>query len=154
MLLHRNVAPGDEAYFASWVRSWDLMPNVKGLLLNFHMANNWTVGAGIILVILLCAIATRKTPWWLAFTAAMLGSILVVPHVFGYDFTALLPGFILCVTCSTSKITRALATWLCTPLPYAGNMGGTPWPALLPMSALLLLAGLAYEAFTLVRRRG
>ncbi len=153
LLLHRNVAPADEPFFATWTSSWTLMPNMKGLLLNLHLANGWTVGAGIALVILLSAIATRKTPWWLGFTAAMLGSILVVPHVFGYDFAAILPCLILCVTCSTSNITRALATWLCTPLPYAGNIAGAPWPALLPLSTLLLLASLAHEALTSARRQ-
>jgi len=46
------------------------------------------------------------------------------------------------------------AMWLCTPLPYGANMAGAPWPALLPVSALILLVGLADEAIRLDHRHG
>ncbi len=146
LFLHRNTG--------NWLDSAaDAMPNMQAILLNFHLFHLWTLGAGIGVVVMLCGIAAWKSPWWMAWTAALLGSILIIPHVFGYDFTLVLPGLLLCVKESTSKLTRMTAVWLCTPLPYGANMADTPWPAVLPLSALLLLAGLAHEALTSGRRR-
>lgn len=122
-----------------------LMPDINGLLRNFGVASTLAV---IVLsgVMVACALAAGwRAPWWRGLAAAIAGSILIVPHVFGYDLTVLLLGLMLAIRYSKSKFTRGMAVWLCAPLVHIVNLLNAPWAALLPVSLVLLVAALGRE---------
>lgn len=122
-----------------------LMPDINGLLMNFRVAS---VPVVIVLsaVTVACTLAAGwRAPWWRGMSAAVAGSILIVPHVFGYDLTVLLLGLLLAIRFSKSKFTRGVAVWLCAPLVHIANLLNAPWAALLPLSLAMFLFALGRE---------
>lgn len=125
----------------------ELMINVHSLALNFG-ADNWIARALLIaVVIVLVAIACWRTPLWRWIAAASTGSLLVPPHVYGYDAGLLLAPIWFIIFVSTDKWIRIAATLACTPIPYLMTLAGMPWAATTPMVLLSLLAILALRNF-------
>ena len=120
----------------------ELMINVHGLALNFGMDNPVVRGLLVGFVILLVAGACWRAPLWQWFAAASAGSLLIPPHVYGYDASLLLLSIWLAIFMSTDKWTRIAATLICTPIPFLMNLAGTPWAAATPVALLLFLVSL------------
>jgi hypothetical protein len=121
----------------------ELMINVHSMAINFG-ADNWIArGLLVAAVIVLVALACRRTPLWRWVAAASTGSLLVPPHVYGYDAGLLLASIWLAIFVATDKRTRIAATLICTPIPYLMTLAGTPWAATTPVALLLFLAILA-----------
>lgn len=78
--------------------------------------------------------------------AGIAGSMLIVPHVFGYDLTVLLLGLLLAIKSSESKLTRAVAFWLCAPPCHIASLFGAPWAACLPFSLAVFVFALGRES--------
>jgi hypothetical protein len=95
-----------------------LMPNLNGLLMNFGLLSTPALVALCGLTVARVAAASWQAPWWRGMAAGIAGSILIVPHVFEYDLTVLLLGLLLAIRSSKSKLTRAIAVWLCLPFAY------------------------------------
>jgi hypothetical protein len=76
--------------------------------------------------------------------AASAGSLLVVPHVYGYDAGLLLVGLWLAMFESRDKGVRIAATVLLTPLPLFLGLAGAPWAAATPLALLAFLSSLAF----------
>jgi hypothetical protein len=123
-----------------------LMPNLNGLLTNFKLASTPAVITLSGVTVACVAIAAWRAPWWRCMAAGIAGSMLIVPHVFGYDLTVLLLGLLLAVKSSESKLTRAVAFWLCAPLCHTGNLFGAPWAACLPVSLVVFVFALGRES--------
>jgi hypothetical protein len=105
------------------------------------------------LVVLLTAAACWRAPLWRMVAAASAGSLLAVPHVYGYDAGLLLIGLWLVVfesgRCEPGKnqagrCSRITATILLTPLPLLLGLAGSPWAAATPLALLAFLASLAW----------
>jgi hypothetical protein len=96
-------------------------------------------------VIVLMALAVRDAPLWRFFAGWTVASLLLAPHVFGYDAALLLLPLWLAIFCSKSSLVRFSATFLTTPIPFAGSLMGSPWAMIPSLSLLLLLASLAIE---------
>lgn len=79
----------------------ELMIDVHGLALNFGMSNLVVRGLLVGVVILLVAAACWKAPLWKWIAAASTGSLLVAPHVYGYDAGLLLVSIWLAIFMST-----------------------------------------------------
>ncbi len=124
----------------------ELMIDVHGMALNFGMSNLVVRGILVGLVILLVAAACWKAPLWKWMAAASTGSLLVAPHVYGYDAGLLLVSIWLAIFMSTDKWTRIAATLICTPIPFLLNLAGTPWAAATPVALLLFLVGLSRKS--------
>jgi Glycosyltransferase family 87 len=122
----------------------ELMINVGSLALN--------VGAGNIAVralltagaVLLTAAACWRAPLWRAVAAASAGSLLVAPHVYGYDAGLLLAGLWLAMFESRERAPRITATVLLTPIPFLLDLAGSPWAAAAPLALLAFLISLAW----------
>ena len=74
--------------------------------------------------------------------AVCAGSLLVPPHVYGYDAGLLLLSIWLAIFMSARKWTRIAALLICTPIPFLMNLAGTPWSAATPVTLLFFLLSL------------
>jgi hypothetical protein len=124
----------------------ELMINVHGLAINFSMDHLVWRGLLVGVVILLVAAACWRAPLWQWIAAASAGSLLVPPHVYGYDASLLLLSIWLAIFMSPGKWSRLAATLICTPIPFLMNLAGTPWAAATPIAVLLFLASLTRKS--------
>ena len=122
----------------------ELMINVRGLALNLGIDNAAVTGVLTAGVVALTAAACWRAPLWRCVAAASAGSLLAVPHVYGYDAGLLLIPLLLVVFESGLRWPRIAATALLTPLPMLLGLAGAPWPAATPLALLVLLASLAF----------
>jgi alpha-1,2-mannosyltransferase len=120
----------------------ELMIDVHGMALNFGLDNLVFRGLLVAAVILLVAAACWRAPLWQWIAAASAGSLLVPPHVYGYDAGLLLLSIWLAIFMSARKYTRLAALLICTPIPFLMNLAGTPWAAATPVALLLFLLSL------------
>jgi hypothetical protein len=95
--------------------------------------------------VILTVAACWRAPLWRAVAAASAGSLLVAPHVYGYDAGLLLAGLWLAVFESGgARGPRIAATVLLTPIPFLLGLGGSPWAAATPLALLAFLTSLAF----------
>jgi hypothetical protein len=120
----------------------ELMINVHGLALNFGTDNIVIRGLLVLIVVVLVSAACWRAPLWRWIAAASAGSLLVPPHVYGYDAGLLLLSVWLAIFISTDKFTRLAATLLCTPIPFLMTLAERPWAAATPLALLLFLVTL------------
>ena len=120
----------------------ELMIDVHGMALNFGLDSLVFRGLLVGAVILLVAAACWRAPLWQWIAAASAGSLLVPPHVYGYDAGLLLLSIWLAIFMSAVKLTRIAALLICTPIPFLMNLAGTPWAAATPVALLLFLLSL------------
>jgi hypothetical protein len=123
----------------------ELMINVHGLALNFGTDNIVIRGFLVLMVVALVSGACWRAPLWRWIAAASAGSLLVPPHVYGYDAALLLLALWLAIFISTAKFTRLAATLLCTPIPFLMTLAERPWAAATPLALLLFLVALNYR---------
>lgn len=127
----------------------ELMINVRGLALNLGVDSSAFTGLLTAAVVVLTVAACWRAPLWRCVAAASAGSLLAVPHVYGYDAGLLLIGLWLVMFESTtfenrSKWPRLAAMVLLTPLPFLLSLAGSPWAAATPLALLALLGSLAF----------
>ena len=122
----------------------ELMINVRGLALNLGIDNAVVTGFLTVAVVVLTAAACWRAPLWRCLAAASAGSLLAVPHVYGYDAGLLLVALWLAMFESGRKGPRIAATVLLTPLPLLLGLAGAPWAAATPLALLGFLASLAF----------
>jgi hypothetical protein len=120
----------------------DLMINVHGLALNLGWDSLLIRGVLVLIVVALVSAACWRAPLWRWIAAASAGSLLIPPHVYGYDAALLLPSLWFAIFISTDKFTGLAATLLCTPIPFLMNLAPHPWPAATPLVLLLFLVAL------------
>jgi hypothetical protein len=90
-------------------------------------------------------LAIRNAPLWRFFAGWTAASLLVAPHVFGYDAALLLLPLWLAIFYSKNSLVRFSAVFLVTPIPFAGSLMGSPWAMIPSLSLLVLLSSLAIE---------
>lgn len=130
----------------------ELMINARSIAFNFGMAGglNNLVATGVLIAtaVILTVAACWRAPLWRSIAAVSAGSLLVAPHVYGYDAGLLLPGLWLAMfesgTQSGSQGPRILAAVLLTPVPMLLSLAGSPWAAATPLALLAFLASLAW----------
>jgi hypothetical protein len=122
----------------------ELMIDVRGLALNLGIGSLFTTGLLIAAAVILTAAACWGAPLWRAVAAASAGSLLVAPHVYGYDAGLLLAGLWLAIFESGARGPRVTATILLTPVPMLLSLAGSPWAAATPLALLAFLASLAW----------
>jgi hypothetical protein len=120
----------------------ELMIDVQGLALNLRMDHLVVRALLVAAVVLLVAAACWRAPLWQWMAAVCAGSLLVPPHVYGYDAGLLLLSIWLAIFMSARKWTRIAALLICTPIPFLMNLAGTPWAAATPVALLLFLLSL------------
>jgi hypothetical protein len=122
----------------------ELMINVRSIALNLFADNIAVSGLLTALAVFLTVAACWGAPLWRAVAAASAGSLLVAPHVYGYDAGLLLVGLWLAMFESNTRGPRIMATVLITPIPMLLALAGSPWSAAAPLALLAFLASLAW----------
>lgn len=121
----------------------ELMANIQGLAADAH-EGFWFRVTLTVIVVALTAASCWKAPLWRWTSAACAGSLLVAPHVYGYDATLMLVPLVACVLeKDVPKIVKICATALLAPLVFFSTLAGAPWAAATPVVLLLFLASLA-----------
>jgi hypothetical protein len=126
----------------------ELMINLRALALNLAGIDNIAVtGLLTAAAVSLTIAACWRAPLWRLVAAASAGSLLVVPHVYGYDAGLLLAGLWLALFESGrepgARSARVTATILFTPLPLMLGLAGSPWSAAEPLALTAFLVSLA-----------
>ena len=93
---------------------------------SFGVENLGLTIVGVVLVLALVMVAVGSAPLWRWMAAALAGSLLIVPHVYGYDGGLMLPFLLLTVFKSKDTYSRIIATTFLTPLPFFPLMIGSP----------------------------
>lgn len=132
----------------------ELMINVQSLALNFGVDSLWTRLALVWVVIALVTAACWRAPLWRWIAAASAGSLLVPPHVYGYDAAVLLLALWLTIFLGVRAPARLAATLLVTPLPFLMTLASRPYAAATPLALLLFLVALNYRAQSEPAARG
>ena len=122
----------------------ELMINVRGLALNLRIDSISVTGLLTVAAGVLTIAACWRAPLWRAVAAASAGSLLVAPHVYGYDAGLLLAGLWLAMFEGHSRGPRITAAILLTPVPMLLGLAGSPWAAATPLALLAFLASLAW----------
>jgi len=123
----------------------ELMINVRSLALNLGMDNLMVTGMLTAVVAILTVAACWRAPLWRVVAAASAGSLLVAPHVYGYDAALLLAGLWLAMfEPGGTRGARITATVLLTPVPLLLGLAGSPWAAATPLALLAFLISLAW----------
>ena len=93
---------------------------------------------------LIFVFAVYRAPVWKMFAVTAVASLLVAPHVYGYDATLLLLPFLLTIFYSQLAGAKIAATLLCTPLPFGFALAGKPYAIVSSASLVIFLVLLAW----------
>lgn len=125
--------------------SKELMISIQGLTTNLGIESPVAVAALAAAIVALFVFAVYNAPLWKMFAVTAVASLLVAPHVYGYDATLLLLPFLLTIFHSRLTAARIAATLLCTPLPFGFALAGKPYAVVSSASLLIFLALLAID---------
>jgi len=151
------AGPGGIAKYIALLRMTDLrhlspspelMVNVRGLALNLSIDSIAVTGMLTAVAVMLTVAACWRAPLWRAVAAASAGSLLVAPHVYGYDAGLLLVGLWLAMFEGGMRWPRITAAVLLTPIPMLLGLAGSPWAAATPLALLAFLVSLAWMRTT------
>ena len=128
----------------------ELMINARSIALYFRVDNTAVTALLTAAAVILTVAACWRAPLWRAVAAASAGSLLVAPHVYGYDAGLLLAGLWFAIFESSehpgSKGPRITATALFTPIPMLLNLAGSPLAAATALALFAFLASLAWTS--------
>jgi Glycosyltransferase family 87 len=123
----------------------EMMSNIHAIPANFHVTST---AVSIVLAIGVVAItlaAAWGAPLWRWFAAATAGSLLMVPHVYGYDAAMLLAPALLAIFGARTRFTRYAAMALALPCVFWLPAAGRPWAMGPALAILVFLISLAAE---------
>jgi len=124
----------------------EFMISVQGLGANLGITSMAGYAGAAAAIVVLFLIGLQQAPLWRVYAVTTAASLLLVPHVYGYDAAMLLPGVWLAMFRAELRGTRIPVLWLCTPFPFVFALVGKPWAAASSLSVLAMLAALAEEA--------
>ena len=107
--------------------SRELMINVEALTLNLGENSGYLRLLLVLSILGLAILISLRAPFRSAVIAATTASVLVSPHVYGYDAALLFPAFCLVLFETRTRLPKLLAVFLCSPIPYLANLAGFPW---------------------------
>lgn len=103
----------------------ELMISYQGFFANLNINSKWAVAAFILIVIAVLAASLRDR--LALFILTPVASLLIAPHVYGYDAALLMVPLLLTIFETTNKAARIAATLLATPLPFGMALADKPW---------------------------
>jgi len=131
----------------------EFMISLQGLAANLGITSVLAYAAALTAIVALFLATVWRAPLWRMYAACTAASLLLAPHVYGYDAAMLLLGLWLAMFHAGLSPTRVVALWLFTPLPFSLTLAGKPWAAVSSLSLLAMLGALAGEAGLLRRTR-
>lgn len=111
-----------------------LMISYQGFLANLGIESAWASAVMIGAVVVVFVMAIRSAP---LFVLAPLASLIIVPHVYGYDAAVLLAPILWTIFESENKAARIAAALLATPIPFGFALADKPW-AIVSSASLLV----------------
>ncbi len=123
----------------------ELMISLQGFAANLGIESVWAIGAMTLVVVAVFVLAVPGAPLWRMFAITSVASLLIVPHVHGYDATLLLWPFLLTIFESRQPASKIAATLLCTPLAFGFALAGKPYAIVASASLLIYFLLLARE---------
>jgi glycosyl transferase family 87 len=103
----------------------ELMISYQGFFANLGVESRWPVALFIGVVIAILLIAARHRPT--LFILTPVASLLIAPHVYGYDAALLMVPLLVTIFETTNKAARIAATLLSTPVPFGMALADKPW---------------------------
>ena len=126
----------------------ELMINLNGLMANVRLESALVLALLVVLVIGVVILGVRGAPLWRWLSIAVVSSLLITHHVYGYDAGIVLLPVWLAMFLSKSLFSRIAALILAAPLVFFAGLAGTPWSILPSLSLLAFLFALAIENYT------
>ncbi len=123
----------------------EFMISVQGLAANLGIEGAWFPAVFGLCVCAALVWALRGAPVWRMFVLAPMASLLIVPHVYGYDAALLLVPVWLAIFEDGWPAGRIAATLFSTPVPFGFALAGKPYS---------VVASLSLAAFFLVQAAG
>ena len=103
----------------------ELMISYQGFFANLGIESKWPVALFIAIVTAILVMAVRSGP--ALFILTPVASLLVAPHVYGYDAALLMVPLLITIFETTNKPARIAATLLSTPVPFGMALADKPW---------------------------
>ena len=105
----------------------ELMISYQGFFANLGVESQWPVALFIAGVVTVFVIAVWPRDWRPLFILTPLASLLIAPHIYGYDAALLMVPLLLTIFETTNKPARIAATLLSTPVPFGMALADKPW---------------------------
>jgi hypothetical protein len=119
--------------------------NLIAVLLNLGSGSTVLYGILVALTVCLALFAVMRAPLWKLFAIGTSGSILVVPHAYGYDATMLLLPLWCGMFLSSRPATRVVSATVCLPIVFIVTLFGPPFSAALGMAIMAFFVVSAAE---------
>ena len=135
------------------INSPQSMLNIYSIPANFDIESRAINAALALLIVGLTVTAAYRAPLWRWFSAAAVGSLLIVPHCYLYDGTFLLLPLWLVMFQSEMKSTRVAALILAMPFLYFFLISHPPYTVIPMLPVLIFLIALAWEGYRSMNAR-
>ncbi len=123
----------------------ELMISYQGFFANLGTESRWLAALLIAVVVAILIVSVRNGPATRMFILAPLASLIVVPHVYGYDAAMLTVPILLTIFKAKRKLSRISATLFSTPLPFGFALADKPWAIIASSSLLAFFAIAAFD---------
>ena len=123
----------------------EMMSNIHAIPANLGVHSTAVSVALAGAVIAIAVYASWNAPLWRWFAAAVAGSLLMVPHVYGYDAAVLLLPILLAIFKAGTKLACYSAMALALPCVFWLPAAGVPWAMGPALAILLFLISVARE---------
>ena len=121
--------------------------NINAILLNIGVSSLpllIVLTALIVGLVLWCC--RRTNSLWMTFTLAAAGSLLISPHVYGYDATMLLLPAWCVIFLSDFRVAKLAAATICTPITTFAQISGPPLAGVTALVLIIFVVGVCLES--------
>jgi hypothetical protein len=123
----------------------EMMSNIHAIAANLGIHSTAVSMALAGVVVAIAAYAAFNAPLWRWFAAGIAGSLLMVPHVYGYDAAVLLLPILLAIFQAGTKLARYSAMAIALPCVFWLPAAGAPWAMGPALAIFLFLISAARE---------
>jgi hypothetical protein len=123
----------------------EMMSNIHAIAANLGIHSTAVSVALAGLVVATAVYAAFNAPLWRWFAAGIAGSLLMVPHVYGYDAAVLLLPILLAIFQAGTKLARYSAMAIALPCVFWLPAAGAPWAMGPALAIFLFLISAARE---------
>jgi hypothetical protein len=123
----------------------EMMSNIHAIPANFGIHSTAVSMALAGVVIAIAIYAAWNAPLWRWFAAGVAGSLLMVPHVYGYDAAVLLLPILLVIFKAGTKLARYSAMVIALPCVFWLPAAGVPWAMGPALAISIFLISVARE---------
>jgi hypothetical protein len=123
----------------------EMMSNIHAIPANFGIHSTGVSVALAALVVAIAVYAAFNAPLWQWFAAGVAGSLLMVPHVYGYDAAVLLAPILLAIFNARTRVTRYSAMAIALPCVFWLPAAGAPWAMGPGLAIFVFLIAVARE---------